>query len=183
MSPGEPAPSRPRLPCCHSHQSPSRRRKGRCARIHCGSGNGSIMTALHPAGAGRRLPSTTCVREVPEVAAQRPHPPRPASSFTARRMGMLHFVSKSDLKHRPRPLPTRFPKGRCDWCCKNHLLYEKDYFMIPVSHFLKCSKQDVQRCLGGLFFLAFRPQCVLFSAVSSLGTKGIIDVFPATSSS
>lgn len=50
--------------------------------------------------------------------------------------------------------------------------------MIPVSHFLKCSKQDVQRFLGGLLFLASLPRYVLFSAVSSFGTKGIVDVFP-----
>lgn len=71
------------------------------------------------------------------------------------------------------------PEGRHEWCCKNHLLYENDYFIMPVLHFLKRSKQDVQRFFGGLLFLVSLSRCVLFSAVSSFGTKGIVDIFPA----
>lgn len=98
-------------------------------------------------------------------------------------MSCSFLVFKLDLdetcKTQNMTLANTIPKGRCEWCCKNHLLYEKDYFMIPVSHFLKRSKQDVQRFLGGLLFLASPPRYVLFSAISSFGTKGIVDIFPA----
>lgn len=48
-----------------------------------------------------------------------------------------------------------------------------------MLHFLKRSKQDVQRFFGGLLFLVSLSRCVLFSAVFSFGTKGIVDIFPA----
>lgn len=92
------------------------------------------------------------------------------------------FVFKSNFfkKTNKQLIPANIiPEGRHEWCCKNHLLYENDYFIMPVLHFLKRSKQDVQRFFGGLLFLVSLSRCVLFSAVSSFGTKGIVDIFPA----
>lgn len=48
-----------------------------------------------------------------------------------------------------------------------------------MLHFLKRSKQDVQKSLWWPLFLVSLSRCVLFSAVFSFGTKGIVDISPA----
>lgn len=60
---------------------------------------------------------------------------------------------------------------------ENHLLYENDYFIIPMLHFLKVANRMFKRFFGGLCFFFPFSRCCFSQLFSALGPKGLL-TFP-----
>lgn len=89
------------------------------------------------------------------------------------RADITFFVLKLDFFEKNKKLipANMIPEGRREWCCKNHLFYENDYF-IPMLTF---SGNVANRMFfGGLCFLFPFLEVCFSQLFSALGPKGLL---------